>query len=87
MWSEDCIRDRFDWEGKGMASGKIHLALIRAYRLPAPITIDYAKRLGGCRSWVELAELDYDAAVELEPVISDTAFAALQAELSEALGE
>ncbi len=79
LWSEDCIKDRFDWEGKGMASGKIHLALIRAYKLATPITINYAKNLGGCRSWVELAEMSAKAS---DPVISDTAFAAIEAEVS-----
>ena len=81
LWSEDCIKDRFDWEGKGMASGKIHLALIRAYRLPTPLSVSYSKRLGGCRSWVTLDELTAEVDT-LTPVISDETFNAIQSELS-----
>ena len=84
LWSEDCIKDRFDWEGKGMASGKIHLALIRAYQLPEPIEISYAKRLGGCRSWVELSEIELSSST-LTPIISDDSFALLRQGIEDAL--
>jgi len=84
LWSEDCIKDRFNWEGKGMASGKIHLALVRAYKLPAPVTVEYAKRLGGCRSWVKLEEISISEE-NLVPVIGDTIFTDLQQKLSKAL--
>jgi len=83
LWSEDCIKDRFDWEGKGMVSGKIHLALIRAYKLSEPAKVDYAKRLGGCRSWVELEEITVPSG--LTPVIGDADFSELQKKLFNAL--
>ncbi len=54
IWTEQTIRDRFFWEGKGMASGSIHLAYVEVEKLPEPITFKYAKKYGGCRSWVEL---------------------------------
>lgn len=54
IWTEQTIRDRFFWEGKGMASGSIHVAYVEAEKLPEPITFQYAKKYGGCRSWVEL---------------------------------
>ena len=85
LWTDDCIKDRFDWEGKGMASGKIHLALIRAYELPSPISVEYAKRLGGCRSWVELEEIT-SPTEELTPVMSDEDFNALRTKVETLVG-
>lgn len=58
IWTEQTIKDRFFWEGKGMASGSIHVAYVEVERLPEPIKFPYAKKYGGCRSWVEL---DLDA--------------------------
>lgn len=54
IWKEDVIRDRFFWEGKGMASGSIHVAYVRVEKLDEPIRFEYTKKYGGCRSWVEL---------------------------------
>jgi len=85
LWSDDCIKERFDWEGKGMTSGKIHLALIRAYKMPDPVKFEYAKRLGGCRSWVELEEISCESE-NLTPVLSDSEFKELQANVVSALG-
>ncbi len=72
QWTEACIQERFNWEGKGMASGKIHLALLRAYKLEKPIEIEYTKRLGGCRSWVELEDVTLSG--KYTPIISDASF-------------
>lgn len=49
------------------------IAAIRAYRLPAPVTVPLASRYVGCKSWVDL-----DAPVPLtgiRPVIEDAVFA------------
>jgi len=54
IWTEETIRDRFFWEGKGMASGSIHVAYVDVEKLSEPIRFKYAKKYGGCRSWVEL---------------------------------
>lgn len=54
IWTEQTIRDRFFWEGKGMASGSIHVAYVTIEKLETPIAFKYAKKYGGCRSWVEL---------------------------------
>lgn len=83
-WTESCIQDRFDWEGKGMAAGKIHLALIRAYTLSSPLTIPYSKRLGGCRSWVKLEELSLEAQ-DITPTLSDEQFSELRGNIEATL--
>jgi hypothetical protein len=54
IWTEDTIRDRFFWEGKGMASGSIHVAYVEVEKLNDPVRFGYSKKHGGCRSWVEI---------------------------------
>lgn len=57
IWTEQTIRDRFFWEAptqKGMASGSIHVAYVKVEKLTEPISFEYAKKYGGCRSWVEI---------------------------------
>ena len=54
IWTEETIRDRFFWEGKGMASGSIHVAYVEVEQLDEPLRFPYEKKYGGCRSWVEV---------------------------------
>ena len=54
IWTEETIRDRFFWEGKGMASGSIHVAYVEIEKLDEPLCFSYGKKYGGCRSWVEV---------------------------------
>jgi hypothetical protein len=56
IYMEQTIKERFDWSGKGMAAGSIHLALVKVSKLETPWQLDYVKGFGGCRSWVELPE-------------------------------
>lgn len=54
IWKEETIRERFFWEGKGMVSGSIHVAFVEIEKLVEPIRFEYAKKYGGCRSWIEV---------------------------------
>jgi hypothetical protein len=54
IYTENTVRDRFDWQGKGMASGSIHVAKVRVFALAKPWVFPYEARYGGCRSWVQL---------------------------------
>jgi len=56
IWTESTIRERFDWEGKGMATGSIHVAELEVIPLKKPWVLSYEKKYGGCRSWLELPE-------------------------------
>jgi len=56
IWTEQTIRERFDWSGKGMETGSIHVAYVTVSRLADPIIFPYEKKYGGCRSWVEVPE-------------------------------
>ena len=56
IYSEATVRDRFDWAGKGMASGSIHLALVCIRKLAVPWEFPYDAKYGGCRSWTNLPD-------------------------------
>lgn len=77
IYSEQTVRDRFDWEGKGMASGSIHLALVRVRELGTPWEFAYEPKYGGCRSWVNLPEPPAGWKESARPVLDDRKFDAL----------
>jgi len=56
IYTEQTVRERFDWEGKGMASGSIHVAHVQVKKLDKPWELVYEPKYGGCRSWLELPE-------------------------------
>jgi hypothetical protein len=75
IYSEETVRDRFDWQGKGMASGSIHVALVRVRQLSTPWEFPYEPRYGGCRSWVNLPEPPHGWREAVRPVLDDEQFA------------
>ena len=78
IYTDETLRDRFDWEGKGMASGSIHLALVRVSKLESPLVLTYEKGFGGCRSWLELDDPEpVDAALVLNQEKFDELSAAI----------
>lgn len=77
IYSEQTVRDRFDWEGKGMASGSIHVALIRVRKLATPWEFPYEAKYGGCRSWLNLPEPPAGWQEFIQPVLDDDTFRAL----------
>jgi hypothetical protein len=81
IYSEQTVRDRFDWEGKGMAGGSIHLALVRVRELATPWEFPYEAKYGGCRSWVDLPQVSGEALEVARPVLTGSAFSGLQARL------
>jgi hypothetical protein len=82
IYTEKTIRDRFDWEGKGMASGSIHVALVRIRELERPWEFPYEARYGGCRSWVSLPEPPAGWYEKAKRVIPDEDFKAMVSKLS-----
>ncbi len=77
IYSEATVRDRFDWQGKGMASGSIHVALVRVRELAAPWILPYETGFGGCRSWIQLPAPSEGWQATARPVLDDDAFASL----------
>ena len=47
IWTEETIRDRFFWEGKGMASGSIHVAYVEVEKLKDSVRFNYANKHKG----------------------------------------
>jgi hypothetical protein len=81
IYSEQTVRDRFDWEGKGMASGSIHLALVRIREFATPWEFPYEAKYGGCRSWLNLPEPPIGWQDSARSVVSGEAFSAMDAKL------
>lgn len=54
IYTEKTVRERFDWEAKGIHRGSIHVARVRVTALDQPWKFPYETRYGGCRSWVKL---------------------------------
>jgi len=78
IWTEETIRERFDWEGKGMSEGSIHCALVRVYQLKQPYDLTYEKIYGGCRSWVDLPEGLTGLSQGALPVLNEESFNEVQ---------
>jgi len=85
IYTEETLQNRFDWEGKGMASGSIHMAFVRVVRLKIPWRLAYEKRFGGCRSWLDLPDPPRGTLENAVPVIKQDAFEALHSKVSEAV--
>ena len=81
IYSEQTVRDRFDWEGKGMATGSIHLALVRVRELLMPWEFPYEARYGGCRSWLNLPAPPAGWKDGVRPVLVDEDFTVLDQSL------
>ena len=79
IWTEDELRQRFEWSKNAEDAPGISLACIRVYRLAAPWSFSNERGFGGCRSWIELPERA--GLLEMAPVLDDTAFEAVKAEL------
>lgn len=62
----------------------VHALVLRAYRLPEPVSRPDVLRYEGCVSWVELDEPLPTAG--LQPVLSDADFAAMKAEIVQRMG-
>lgn len=54
IYSEQLIRERFDWQGKGMKAGCVNVAYVKTEILTKPLEVSYAKTHGGCRSWIQV---------------------------------
>ncbi len=81
IYAEATVRDRFDWQGKGMASGSIHVAFVRVRKLAEPWILPYQTSFGGCRSWITLPTPPADWEETATPVLDDAAFASLENQL------
>jgi len=79
VWKDSIVEERFRYDD---APG-LHVAFARVYRLDPPKRLRMEKKYGGCRSWVDLPEIDD---VALVSVISDEEHARRRALLESLLG-
>lgn len=68
FWSEETIRERYDWS----KPPGIHLLIVRIFRRESPLIMPLTPAMAGCKSWIEtLADLDESPS---RPVLMDAAF-------------
>lgn len=77
IWNEDVVKERFIYDDESC----LHVALVRAYRLPQCWHFPYAKSYGGCRSWITLPEEGLPLAAAATPALEDAAFAEIAGKL------
>ena len=67
VWTTDYAEKRLRWKPRH----PLHVILLRAYRIPRPVTVRVRDEYGGCRSWLEVQR---DLPFEGTPVLSDEEF-------------
>lgn len=82
IWKEEIVKERFVYDEESC----LHVALVRAYRLPARWTFPYSKSYGGCRSWVNLPAVGLDLAAESVPAMDDPTWQTTATALRDILG-
>ncbi len=75
IWNAEYIRQRFDFN----AYDPLYLVILRAYRLPEPVTVPLLQDYVGCRSWVTLDRAISTAGAA--PAVPDREFDARRARL------
>ncbi len=77
MWTSEYAGSRFRWRPKK----PLTVLVLRTYLLPETVELPYRESYGGCKSWIELAELVPVGGAR--PALSDEGFEEL---ISPALG-
>ena len=70
LWNEEVVRERFAYDEESC----LHIALVRAYKLPNCWSFPYTKSYGGCRSWVNLPEDGLSLLANATPALTDEAW-------------
>lgn len=81
FWTEEAIRERFDYTGQE----GISMAFLRVFRLSEPWTFPDAPKYGGCRSWLALPDPPRHA-LRMEPVVAEASLETLAADIRQAAG-
>lgn len=64
IWNERFVEERLKWKPRS----PLYLLLLKVSRLADPQLIPYREAYGGCRSWIEIDEINVD---QMTPVLSD----------------
>ena len=65
IWTETFATERLKWKPRSPLS----VLLLQVYRCSQPISLPYRSEYGGCKSWIDLAELP--GLLEAQPVLSE----------------
>ena len=80
IWTSALIDMRFNYKPQN----PLYLVLVRAYRLPAEVTLPNTPAYAGCKSWVPLeTPVDTSGAT---PVLNDAAYAAKRQTILDRIG-
>ena len=79
VWTPDYAQKRLAWKSRH----PLHVLLLRAHRIPRPVTVKVREEFGGCRSWLDIAR---DLPFEGTPVLADEEFAAVSSEIQAICG-
>ncbi|HAL71577.1 MAG TPA: hypothetical protein DCP71_07370 [Verrucomicrobiales bacterium] len=82
IWKEEIVKERFVYDDESC----LHVALVRAYKLPERWSFPYSKSYGGCRSWVNLPAEGLDLAARALPALAGAAWGEYAAKLRAGLG-
>jgi hypothetical protein len=82
LWKEEVVRERFAYDEESC----LHVALVRAWRLPEVWSFPYSKSYGGCRSWVNLPEAGLSLLPGAVPALKDDAWNATAGRVRDILG-
>jgi len=83
IWKEEIVKERFVYDDESC----LHVALVRAYRLPQRWSFPYVKGYGGCRSWVNLPADGLAQLASAVPALSDAEWNVTATRLREVLGQ
>lgn len=64
IWNDRFVEERLKWKPRS----PLYLLLLRVFRLAEPQVIPYQEAYGGCRSWLEIEEINVE---RITPVLSD----------------
>ncbi|BAY18883.1 hypothetical protein NIES21_47370 [Anabaenopsis circularis NIES-21] len=81
IWNEHFICDRLKWKPRQ----PLYIILLRTYKIPKVKEIPYLPQYGGCKSWIDLAQL-----INIEgatPVLSDSHYSAIVKEIRTIVGD
>lgn len=81
VWKEEIVKERFVYDEESC----LHVALVRAYKLPERWSFPYSKSYGGCRSWVNLPEQGLSLLEKAVPAMPDAEWDAVARQLRDLL--
>jgi hypothetical protein len=83
VWREEVVKERFVYDEDSC----LHVALVRAWKLPERWSFPYEKRYGGCRSWVDLPAEGLSGLTDALPAVAPAEWEATAAKVRAILGE